>query len=477
MQIIIDNPKIKFVDLTSQDLLGATESFISPVMAALSTLFVIFFQDGKVQLSSTAFFLSIIAFFLFKTNGLKVDQTIWKNLFNCFSRLIFVECIYLVSRWILLNTTQEDLPALLSSTDTLTTKYLLFWCVLTFIMQMSGIEFLKGAALKRYKHKKIIFVGSDLQARSIARSLIDSPYNAGNVEGFFDDRSLDRIDSDINMSFLGKIDSVAEYVNLHKIDSVYISLPMSRQKRMLALINSLKNTTAYVHFIPDMFITELIQAHVVLINGSLAISLCDTPFIGLDGAIKRISDIILATVILVLISPIMLLLSIAIKLESTGPVIFKQIRHGLNGEKIKVYKFRSMHTLDNVAAVKQAEKNDARLTRIGGFLRRKSLDELPQFINVLQGRMSIVGPRPHALAHNEEYRKIISGYMLRHIARPGITGLAQVNGYRGETRDNEMMKRRVEYDIKYLKNWSIWLDFHIIFKTILVLLKKDKNAY
>jgi putative colanic acid biosynthesis UDP-glucose lipid carrier transferase len=203
---------------------------------------------------------------------------------------------------------------------------------------------------------------------------------------------------------------------------------------------------------------------------------CETPFTGFSGIAKRASDIVLSTLILIMLTPIMLGLAIGVKRSSPGPIIFKQRRYGLDGKEILVYKFRSMTTTDNGAVVKQSTKNDQRITPFGAFIRRTSLDELPQFINVLQGRMSIVGPRPHAVAHNETYRKLIKGYMVRHKVKPGITGWAQVNGYRGETETVDKMEKRIEYDLEYLRNWSLSLDLWIIIKTALLVVK-DRNAY
>jgi putative colanic acid biosysnthesis UDP-glucose lipid carrier transferase len=206
------------------------------------------------------------------------------------------------------------------------------------------------------------------------------------------------------------------------------------------------------------------------------VSLLESPFVGINGLVKRVSDIVLALLILLLISPIMLACAVGVKLSSPGPIVFKQRRNGLDGQEIIVYKFRSMRSLDDGAVVKQATREDPRITRFGAFLRRTSLDELPQFINVLQGRMSIVGPRPHAVAHNEQYRPIIRAYMVRHKVKPGITGWAQVNGCRGETEVIEKMAARVEYDIEYLRNWSLGLDLRIIARTARLVLF-DRNAY
>jgi putative colanic acid biosynthesis UDP-glucose lipid carrier transferase len=211
-------------------------------------------------------------------------------------------------------------------------------------------------------------------------------------------------------------------------------------------------------------------------NGVPVVGICETPFTGINELAKRVFDIVAASVILVLISPLLLAIAIGVKWSSPGPIIFKQRRNGLDGEEIIVYKFRSMRAMDNGAVVKQATKGDPRITPFGAFIRKTSLDELPQFINVLQGRMSIVGPRPHAVAHNESYRRLIKAYMVRHKVRPGITGWAQVNGCRGETETLDKMQARVEYDLEYLRNWSLGLDVEIIFRTIRLVLF-DRSAY
>jgi putative colanic acid biosynthesis UDP-glucose lipid carrier transferase len=212
------------------------------------------------------------------------------------------------------------------------------------------------------------------------------------------------------------------------------------------------------------------------VGGVPVVAVCETPFTGFSGVVKRFSDIVLSLLILLMLTPVMTVLAAGVKLSSPGPVIFKQRRYGLDGKEILVYKFRSMTSTDNGTVVKQATRDDQRITRFGAFIRRTSLDELPQFVNVLQGRMSIVGPRPHAVAHNETYRKLIKGYMVRHKVKPGITGWAQVNGYRGETETVDKMEKRIEFDLEYLRNWSLSLDLWIIIKTALVVVK-DRNAY
>jgi putative colanic acid biosynthesis UDP-glucose lipid carrier transferase len=296
------------------------------------------------------------------------------------------------------------------------------------------------------------------------------------VRGFFDDRADDRHPTALRHPVLGKTSELVQYVREHGIKMIFISQPISAQPRIRKLIDELQDTTASVYFLPDVYIFDLMQARFDNVGGMPVIAICETPFMGLNSTIKRASDVVLSSLILLLLAPLMLVVAVAVKMSSPGPVIFRQRRYGLYGEEIIVYKFRSMSVMENGAAVVQAQRHDGRVTKIGGFLRRTSLDELPQFINVLQGRMSIVGPRPHAVAHNEQYRKLIKGYMLRHKVKPGITGWAQVNGLRGETATLDKMEARIQYDLDYLRNWSVWLDLWIVLKTVKVVLTRE-NAF
>ena len=324
--------------------------------------------------------------------------------------------------------------------------------------------------------RSVVIVGANPPGLKLASRIADYPDLFMAVHGFFDDRSAQRHEGSDELKMLGKMADIAEYVRHHGIQMIFISQPMSAQPRIRKLIDELQDTTASIYFLPDIYVFDLMQARFDNVGGVPVVAICETPFTGFNSVVKRTSDVVLATLIQLLLTPIMIGIAIAIKLTSPGPVIFKQLRYGLNGEEIIVYKFRSMKIHDPGAVVVQAQKNDSRLTPIGGFLRRTSLDELPQFINVLQGRMSIVGPRPHAVAHNELYRKQIKGYMLRHKVKPGITGWAQVNGMRGETDTLDKMEARIELDLDYLRSWSLALDFWIIFRTIKVVLKRD-NAY
>ena len=318
-----------------------------------------------------------------------------------------------------------------------------------------------------------IIIGANDVGFELARRL-----PANGFLGYFDFRSSERLAGLIEREKLtGHCKDVADYVRSHGVNAVYIALPLCNVPRMSELVNALRDTTASVYFIPDAFAFDLVQGRLVEINGMPALSVCDTPFHGLDAVLKLTTDVTIAALALVICSPVMLLTAAAVKLTSKGPVLFRQRRYGLNGEEIVVYKFRSMTTAEDGEEVTQVTRSDARVTPVGRFIRKTSLDELPQLINVLQGRMSLVGPRPHAVAHNELYRKLISGYMIRHKVRPGITGLAQVNGFRGETETLDKMSERIRLDLEYLRHWSPWLDIKIIIKTVGHLTWGSRNVY
>jgi putative colanic acid biosynthesis UDP-glucose lipid carrier transferase len=324
--------------------------------------------------------------------------------------------------------------------------------------------------------QRAIIVGMNEQGLALANRIRHTPYAHIELTGFIDSRDVQRLSNPVDCPHLGKLDQLASVVKANRIQLIYLSLPMASQPRILQILDELKDTTASIYFVPDMFVTDLVQGRPGSVCGMPVIAVCDTPFTGSSGAVKRVSDVVLSLIILTLILPILAVIAIAVKMGSPGPIIFKQRRYGLDGEEILVYKFRSMTVTEDGAAIQQAQKNDSRITPLGAFLRRSSLDELPQFVNVLQGRMSIVGPRPHAVAHNELYRKLIKGYMVRHKVKPGITGWAQVNGYRGETETLEKMQGRIDYDLDYLRNWSLQLDLQIILKTVRLVLK-DQKAY
>jgi putative colanic acid biosysnthesis UDP-glucose lipid carrier transferase len=324
--------------------------------------------------------------------------------------------------------------------------------------------------------RRVAFAGCNEVSLALARRIGNSGSMAMHVEGFFDDRSAERLGLSEPARLLGALPDLVSFVKRNQIDVVFVALPVSHIRRVVALLDELRDTTASVYYVPDIFAIDLIQARSGELLGIPVVALCETPFYGYRGVVKRIMDIALALTVLIVALPLLLALALMVRLSSPGPVIFKQRRYGLDGREIIVYKFRTMTVVEDGSDIVQARKVDPRITGVGRFMRRYSLDELPQLLNVLQGHMSLVGPRPHAVAHNEEYRKLIKGYMIRHKVPPGITGLAQVNGCRGETARVEDMQARINYDLEYLRHWSPLLDFKILLLTAVRLLR-DEKAY
>ncbi|GFD95566.1 undecaprenyl-phosphate glucose phosphotransferase [Alteromonas sp. KUL156] len=296
------------------------------------------------------------------------------------------------------------------------------------------------------------------------------------VDAFYDDRAAERLDSPFMDKLVGGVEQGVLAAKSNQYDTIFIALPMKAESRIKDILYRLGDTTADVQLIPNFFMFSMMQTTMSHVGNIQTLSVYNNPMSGGAAALKRFEDIVLSSLILLIIAVPMLAIAIGVKLSSKGPVIFKQDRYGLNGKRIKMWKFRSMTVTENKDIVTQATKNDARITKFGAFLRRTSLDELPQFINVLKGDMSVIGPRPHAVSHNEEYRKMVDFYMLRHKVKPGITGWAQVNGWRGETETLEKMKMRIEYDLDYIRNWSLWMDFKILLLTLLRGFV-HKNAY
>lgn len=328
----------------------------------------------------------------------------------------------------------------------------------------------KYLLLKEQYKQKAIVIGATKAGSDMAGALLKTD-SMMTFEGIYDDiQNTDQTTESQTHEAMaypikGSIEQALVLAKERKLKHVFIALQPLGTEKVKALVRRFSDTTARVYVVPNLQTYDLVQSRWRTINGVPTVSVHDTPFNGVSSLIKRAEDIVASTLILMMISPALAAVALGVKLSSPGPIIFKQKRYGLDGKEILVWKFRSMRTQDNGAIVKQATKNDPRVTKFGAFIRRTSLDELPQFINVLQGRMSIVGPRPHAVAHNEEYRQIVEKYMLRHKVKPGITGLAQIKGYRGETDTLEKMEKRVEYDLKYIRTWSLWLDIKIILLT------------
>jgi putative colanic acid biosynthesis UDP-glucose lipid carrier transferase len=312
----------------------------------------------------------------------------------------------------------------------------------------------------------------------LARNIESSAGMGLKLVGFYDDRNDERIPDvpkDIGVH-IGNVDELVEEARAGRVSMIYIALPLRAEDRIRNVLKQLSDTTASVYLVPDFFVYELLHSRWTNIDGMPVVSVFEHPFYGVDGLLKRVVDLGVATAALVALAIPMSIIAALIKLSSPGPVFFRQRRYGLDGREIKVWKFRSMTVCEDGNRVQQAQKNDSRVTRIGAILRGTSLDELPQLFNVLGGSMSLVGPRPHANAHNEEYRQLIDGYMLRHKVKPGITGLAQVNGWRGETDTLEKMEGRVACDHRYIREWSLLMDIKILFQTFFVVFSR-KNAY
>jgi putative colanic acid biosynthesis UDP-glucose lipid carrier transferase len=320
--------------------------------------------------------------------------------------------------------------------------------------------------------------GAGPMAASIMKHLEEPATFGVRLIGVFDDRSSERIRADGHDASrcVGKLSDLLIKATRGEVDYVFIALPMRAEKRIIELVSQLADTTVSVYVVPDLFVFDLMRARSVTVGGLPAVSVYESPFDGISGALTRAEDVFLGALFLLVAAMPMALIAIGVKLTSRGSVLFKQKRYGLNGRVLEVWKFRTMNASDDGAVVPQASSDDARVTAFGRILRSTSFDELPQLFNVLSGDMSLVGPRPHAVAHNEEYRRLVHGYMLRHKVKPGITGWAQVNGWRGQTDTLDKMQRRVDHDLEYLQNWSVWLDLKILFLTVAAVFTK-KNAY
>jgi putative colanic acid biosynthesis UDP-glucose lipid carrier transferase len=458
------------IAIARDSILYTTEALLDPLVIVFTLWIVAVVQEGG--LASAYLILSLILFSLTFPSSTKINLTPWEVV----SKILI--------HWIIIAGLLIAFGIATGYLALFPLKAIICWLWLTPICQLAAVFGLRTIAPMLIKLqgpvKRTIIVGMNEQGLALAERLAYNNYIAAELLGFFEDRQQEQErgpSNDLNFPILGSLDDIATYVKEHRVNIIYLSLPVTHQARIVKLLDELKDTTASIYFVPDIFQTDLIQGRVGQVDDIPVVAVCETPFTGFNGLIKRFADIVFSLAILILISPILIAIAIGVKLGSPGPIIFKQRRYGLYGEEILVYKFRSMTVCEDGTTVTQATKQDRRITPFGAFLRKTSLDELPQFFNVLQGRMSIVGPRPHAVAHNEMYRKLIKGYMVRHKVKPGITGWAQVNGLRGETETLEKMKARIDHDIDYLRNWSPRLDIYIVLKTILVVFKGQNGAY
>lgn len=419
-------------------------------------------------------------YIVFKTNHLPIDNQ------TLFAFLSIVSIFQLIGgltdfyrSWRGISLTNE----LISCLKNISLTCLIFYTINLFFTQIKFLVFIECFVLLLFllsifrlsirlisslffkifdRAKDVIVIGDCERAKKLYYDLSASKWTGYNPVGLFSFKINYK-----GSEFRGNINTVIQKIKESDIRKIYIVIDKNNINQVESLLEILADTTCSTVIVPDLFNYNLLYSRVEDINGSPVIPLIDTRIYGINTFVKRVEDICFASVILVLISPILMAIAIAIKLNSKGPVFFKQVRYGLNGKPILVYKFRTMSVMENGPEVKQAIKNDPRVTSVGRILRKTSLDELPQFFNVILGNMSVVGPRPHAVAHNEEYRKLITGYMLRHKVKPGITGLAQVKGWRGETDTLDKMEKRIECDLEYIRTWNLLLDAKIIFLTVL----------
>jgi putative colanic acid biosynthesis UDP-glucose lipid carrier transferase len=382
-------------------------------------------------------------------------------------------------RWIVLMVFLYALLDVSSLGHYFSKPVLLTWALVTpialWIGEMTAHQMLDRVSQSR-RMRKAVIVGASQRAVQLDATLEAKSTLSIQVAGFFDNRDVSRLPAECVERVLGRLEDVAAYVSSEGVDIVYIALPMSPQPRVIELLNSLRDSTASIYFVPDLSVFDLVQPRFDLVDGIPVIAVCESPFYGVRGIAKRASDMAIASAALLLLAPVFALVALGVRLSSPGPAIYRQKRYGLDGKEIVVYKFRSLSVVeDGATSYTQVARNDSRVTPFGAFIRKTSLDEIPQLFNVLLGDMSIVGPRPHAVAVNENYRRQIPGYMVRHKVKPGITGWAQVNGYRGGD-DLHSMTMRINFDLEYLRHWSLGFDLIIILKTA-VMVWKDRHAY
>jgi putative colanic acid biosynthesis UDP-glucose lipid carrier transferase len=394
----------------------------------------------------------------------------------------------IAAHWLVLVAFIWVLISISGMQDRFEPRVLAMWAAITppvlWLSQLGAQLALRSVGPLQMTSRRAVIIGHNDLGRMLGQELLRDRSLRVDVLGYFDDRKTgdDRKSEDgapddgANAALLGDISRLPQFILRNDVKLVYITWAMTREARILELLETLRDSTVSIYFVPDVSVANLIQARVDFVNGIPVVGVCESPFYGVRGLAKRVCDIVISATAIVLLSPVFLGVALGVRHSGPGPIIFRQRRYGLDGKEIVVYKFRSMTvTEDGDHTYTQVIRNDSRVTAFGAFIRKTSLDELPQLFNVLEGSMSLVGPRPHAVAVNEQYRRLISGYMVRHKVKPGITGWAQVNGFRGGD-DLESMQRRVAADLEYLRNWSLGLDIAILLRTV-TLVWADRRAF
>jgi len=400
----------------------------------------------------------------------------WRGIFRRFAGR-FKTCLRLARSWTLVGGLTLFVIFITKSGADYSRSVLAGWFLLGYAAQviLFQITFMLS---QHYRHSRAepiraVVIGSYWLAEHLVESITKNAWMPDRVVGVIDEdqEGLQRWKNN-PLPYLGKLDDLLGLLKSHNINRVYVALPISCSSAIQEACRKLSDVPVDVVWVPDIFAMRLLNHSVKELNGLPLISLSESPLVSQTQALaKSVMDKTVALLALLMLSPLMIVISYLVWQSSPGPIIFKQKRHGWDGKIIEVWKFRSMY-MHFDKRVRQATKDDDRITRVGKFIRRTSIDELPQLFNVLQGTMSLVGPRPHAIEHNDLYTNRIQSYMLRHRIKPGMTGLAQINGLRGETDTLEKMLRRVELDLEYINTWSIWADFKILLKTPMSLFVK-----
>ena len=473
--LALSNPRTQWRGVNAADPCAVflVKSLLYPVAAVLTLLACLI--GWREPVAGPYFLLAVLAFFG-ASEFLDVAQFRGRR-----SRLSeFRSLIDIALRWMVVVGFIWTLLRLSGLMQQFNPAVLLTWAFVTPVMlwigEIAAQPMLLSIGLRRVPSRKAVVVGVTELGIKLDRKLREDPLLHTEIVGFFEDRDASRIAGEHVSRILGSSKEVPAFVLQNDINVVYITLPMNRDPRVLDLLDALRDSTASIYFVPDIFIFNLIQARLDHLSGVPIVAVRESPFVGVHGFVKRLCDVALAGCAIVLLAPVFLAVAAGVRLNSPGPIIFRQKRYGLDGKEITVYKFRSMSvTEDGQSTYTQVSRNDARVTSFGNFLRKTSLDELPQLCNVLEGSMSLVGPRPHAVLVNEQYRRLIPSYMIRHKVKPGITGWAQINGYRGGD-DLESMTKRIDFDLEYLRHWSLGLDVMIMIRTA-ALIWRDQKAY
>lgn len=384
------------------------------------------------------------------------------------------------TRWSLAILILMSAAFLTGTSETYSRLWVLTWYTLALGGLMISRPIIRSAFRKHSREggilgRHIALVGANDLSRRFNQ--IASRSGSGlSIVGLFDDRGARRDAKGDDLPIAGTIEDLIDLAQRGRVDEIVVTLPWSAEARVSEIVQRLSVLPVSVRLCPDQVGLHFMDRDYDTVAGIKVLEANPRPLDGWGGIFKAVEDRVLAALALVVLFPLFLVVALAIKLESPGPVFFKQRRHGFNHKVFYIYKFRSMRTHDDGGTVRQATRHDARVTRVGWFLRRTSIDELPQLINVVRGEMSLVGPRPHAVAHNDEYSKLISDYAKRHRVKPGITGWAQVNGYRGQTETPQKMAARVAHDLYYIENWSPLLDLKILILTVVAILF-PRNAF